>query len=379
MQKIILAANTGFALYNFRLQLAKFLADRGWEVVAIACDEDDYGKKFKEEGIRFINVFMDHKGTNPLRDIRLCFDLARIYRRESPDIVHHFTIKPVIFGSLAAKIARVPGIVNTITGLGYVFDTGGWLQRMTTRLYSAAFRGKPRVIFQNSDNYQLFLDQHIITPSQSSIILGSGVNTTELAPVDSPSHETPPTFLLIGRMLWSKGVAEFVEAAKIVHQTYPEAKFIMAGGVSGGGAQGNPQAIPQEWLEQVNNEGIVYWEGRVPFSRVSELMDTARVVVLPSYAEGIPKTLIEAASKAKAIITADAPGCRDVVEHGKNGYLVPVRDANSLAERMKEFIANPELAQKMGQEGRKRAVEMFDERIVFEKTLAIYEEVLSGQ
>jgi glycosyltransferase involved in cell wall biosynthesis len=181
-------------------------------------------------------------------------------------------------------------------------------------------------------------------------------------------------FLMVSRMLWSKGVADFVEAARTVNKLRPDAKFIMVGGASGGGAKGNPQAIPQEWLEQINHEGIVKWEGRVTFSKVSELMEKASVVTLPSYyPEGIPRTLIEAAAKGKAIITTDAPGCREIVSHGVNGFLVPVKDVRALADSMLNFLSYPELIDEMGKLGRKRAVDLFDEKIVFEKTKIVYD------
>lgn len=371
--KIFFVANTGFALYNFRLSFMKYLVGKKWDVVAIACDEADYASKFGSEGIRFINVSMDHKGKNPIHDMRFLCALTCIYRSNAPLIVHHFTIKPVIFGSLAAKFARVPHIVNTITGLGYVFETGGWLEYLTRKLYVAALSGRPRIIFQNSHNRALFLDRKIATKNQSSVILGSGVDTATLLPRRQQTIDGPIIFLLVSRMIWSKGVREYVTAAQKVNQTHPDVQFIMAGGVSGGGAQGNPQAIPEKWLIDVNQARIVKWVGRLPFTKVMELMDQAHVVVLPSYyPEGTPRSLLEAASNGKAIITTDAPGCRDVVEHGVNGFLVPPKDAGSLADRMMEFVSHPELVSTMGLAGRRKAIELFDEKIVFKKTLRVY-------
>lgn len=376
MRKILFVANTGFALYNFRLSLIKHLMSEGWEASALACNEADYDKKFAEQGVKFINVPMDHKGLNPLQDLKLILSLSRIYRKESPDIVHHFTIKPVIFGSIAAKIAGIPGIVNTVTGLGYVFEKGGWLEALTTKLYKIALSGRPRILFQNNDDSALFLKKKIAISEQSCVIRGSGVDTNTLKPEKNMEKHTSPMFLMVGRMLWSKGVAEFVEAARHVNKLRPDAKFIMVGGVSGGGAKGNPQAIPQEWLEQVNHEGIVKWEGRVPFSKVLELMEQASIVTLPSYyPEGIPRTLIEAAAKGKAIITTDTPGCREIVSHGENGFLVPVKDVKALADSMLHLLSHPQLIDEMGKSGRKRAVDLFDEKIVFEKTLKVYDSV----
>jgi glycosyltransferase involved in cell wall biosynthesis len=375
MEKITFVANTGFALYNFRLPVMNYLKSKGFEVVAIAFNEADYDRKFMNIGIKFINVAMDHKGKNPLQDLRLITSLIRIYRRELPDIVHHFTIKPVIFGSIAAKIAGIPKIVNTITGLGYVFEKQGWLQAMSKNLYRIALSGRPWIIFQNYDDRNLFLHKKIVKSEQSCVILGSGIDTDTFKPAPKKRNHVAPMFLMVGRMLWSKGVSDFVEAARSVNKLRPDAKFIMVGGVSGGGAQGNPQAIPQEWIEQVNHEGIVKWEGRVPFSRVEDLMDQANVVVLPSYGEGLPRTLIEAAAKGKSIITTDVPGCREVVSHGLNGFLVPVKDVKALADSMLHLLSHPQLIDEMGISGRKRAVDLFDEKIVFEKTLKVYDSV----
>lgn len=373
MRKIILVANTGFALYHFRLPLMKYLISKEFEVIAISFNEADYDSKFTKQGIKFIDVTIDHKGKNPLKDLFLILNLIRIYRQELPDIVHHFTIKPVIFGSIAAKIAGITGIVNTITGLGYVFEKRGWLQAFTTMLYKIALCGSPRVLFQNMDDQALFLKKNIVVPKQSGLTLGSGVDTKLLAPTPKKHFDLPLTFLLVGRMLWPKGINEYVNAARIVKQRYPETRFIIVGGASGGGAKGNPQAIPYEWLKSVDKEGVVKWKGRLPFSKVMELMDEAKVVVLPTYyPEGVPKTLIEAASKGKAIITTDTPGCRDVVVDGENGYLVKPRDPKTLALRMIKFIECPELCEIMGRAGRKKAVELFDEKIVFKKTIQVY-------
>lgn len=372
-KRIVFVANTGFALHNFRLTFMKHLMKDGWEVVAVASDEADYAQKFENESIRFINLFIDHKGQNPGYDLKMVFDLVAIYRREWPQIIHHFTIKPVIFGSIAAKIVGVPSIVNTITGLGYVFDAGGWLERLTLWLYRLAFRGRVHVIFQNSDNRNLFLKHRLIAPYHAHLILGSGVDTNTLRPAESHADTISPTFLMISRMLWSKGVGEFVAAAQMVKSRHPQCRFIMAGGVSGGGAQGNPQAIPEEWLQKVNTDGVVRWLGRIPFDYAMKLIDHATAVVLPSYSEGIPKSLIEAAAKGKAIITTDAPGCRDVVVHGENGFLVPPKNTERLAARMCDIIAHPERTAAMGRAGRERAVRFFDEKIVFGKTCKVYE------
>lgn len=368
-------ANTGFALFNYRLQLMKFLSNQGWSVVAIANDEADYVNKFSNIGIRFININIDHKGKNPIADVALIWRLKSLYDQESPSLVHHFTIKPVIFGSLAAKWAKVPAIINSITGLGYVFNKRGLLMRTSMMLYKFALSGRPRVIFQNNDDYQLFISNNLIKKTNAEVILGSGVNTKVFYPNTIKRSDANLQFLLVSRMLWSKGISEYVSAAERVKKQYPETKFILAGGASGGGAKGNPDAIPEKWLNEVNARGIAKWIGRIPFEDVMILLDNSDVVVLPSYyPEGVPRSLIEAAAKGKPIITTNTPGCNEVVLEGVNGFFSSPKDVESLANCMLNFIREPELINKMGIESRKRAVDIFDEEKILEKTAGVYKE-----
>jgi glycosyltransferase involved in cell wall biosynthesis len=372
--KAILVANTGFSLYHFRLPLMQHLKERGWELTGIANDESDFKQKFEKLGFRFFDVAIDHKGLNPLNDILFMIRLSKLYKNERPKLVHHFTIKPAIFGSIAAKLAQVPTIVNTITGLGYAFQKSGLLQLTVQELYRISLAGRPRVVFQNRDDRDLFLRKKIVKKSQSHVILGSGVNTLAIRPKGRSQKDTI-LFLLFSRMLWSKGVEEFVKAAIETKKRFPESRFIMAGGHSGGGAKGNPDAIPREWLRSVNQNGCVKWVGRLSFENMMELLDECDVCVLPSnYREGVPKSLLEAAASGKAIITTDNVGCREVVIDGVNGFLVPVRDVDALAEAMMMFIRRPRLMEKMGRESRKIAEELFDERMVRQQTILVYEE-----
>jgi glycosyltransferase involved in cell wall biosynthesis len=302
--------------------------------------------------------------------------LNSIYKQEKPDLVHHFTIKPAIFGSIAAKWARVPVIVNTITGLGYVFEKPGLIRSLVEHLYRFAFFGRPNVIFQNRDDFHFFLSKGLVRRGKAHIVLGSGVNTELFRPARSINSEPGLTFLLISRMLWSKGISQFVVAAERIKKDFPNTRFIMVGGFSGGGAKGNPDAIPEDWLRNANQKGYVRWLGRVPLERVITLLDNCDVFVLPSYySEGVPRSLIEAAAKGKAIITTDTPGCREVVRQGVNGFLVSPKDTDSLTTAMTEFIRKSYLIKKMGKLSRKRAIELFDEKKVIQETMMIYKQV----
>jgi len=375
--KAILIANTGFALHNFRLPLIKKLSDRGWEIVVAASDEADYASSFRELGYRFINVKIDHKGKNPVKDLFLILRLRGVYRQEAPDLVHHFTIKPVIFGTLAARMAKVPAIVNTITGLGYVFLRGGLLSRLITNLYRIALHGGPRVIFQNIDDCEFFISKGILKRKQGFMVPGSGVDTHKIVPVKRRRRDGCVTFVMVSRMLWSKGVREYVTAVGIVKRSYPQSEFLLVGGHSGGGAIGNPESVPIEWLQQTNNGKVVKWVGRVRNEEVLRILDSSSVCVLPSfYPEGVPKSLLEAAAKGKPIITTDAPGCREVVTDGVNGFLVPKKDSEGLAKAMMQFFEQPEIIPKMGKESRRRAVDLFDQETVVQKVLDIYQQTL---
>jgi glycosyltransferase involved in cell wall biosynthesis len=209
-KKAIFIANTGFALFNFRLPLMKYLANKGWSILAIANDEADYAYKFKKYGFKFIDIPINHKGQNPIRDLLFLYRLLKIFRRERPDLVHNFTIKPVIFGSLAARLAGVPSIVNTITGLGYTFDRGGWLRFTVTLLYKLALTKRTKTIFQNTYDQWIFHSKRIVPIDQSHVILGSGVDTKRIQPQEKNSRDDEITFAMVSRMLWSKGVREFV-------------------------------------------------------------------------------------------------------------------------------------------------------------------------
>jgi glycosyltransferase involved in cell wall biosynthesis len=381
MKKALIVANNGFALYNYRFAFVKHLMRCGWNVIVAANDEANFQEKFAFHGITFINVSINHKGLNPLTDLALVMKLKKLYKQESPDIVHHFTIKPVIFGTLAGKLARIPSIVNTITGLGYVFVKGGLIQYLVMLLYKLAFMGKAHVILQNNDDYKLFITSGIVKKKKAHIILGSGINTQEIYPQKrNRKDEKGLRFLFFSRMLWDKGVKEYVEAAEKVKRQYGETIFYMAGGHTGAAKSSsvdavkvnNPQAIKEQWLHGVNDRGYVKWIGRVSFEEILRLLDNSDVVVLPSYREGLARALTEASAKGKPIITTDVPGCREVVVNGVNGFLVPLKDVDALADAMMKFIHYPALIESMGQASRERAVELFDEKKIFTQILEVY-------
>jgi glycosyltransferase involved in cell wall biosynthesis len=365
-RKIVFVYNTARYLYHFRLRLMQEMRARGWEVIAVS-PVDRYAEKFKAQGIRFFGLPLKRKGKNPLTDLLMCLRLYRLYRREKPDIVHHFTVKPVIFGTLAARISGISQIINHIPGLGYTFLRAGFIQRLVEILYRLILTPRVQMIFQNPDDLSFFLNKRLVIEQQSHLIPGSGVNTDyfspERFPDASPAREI--IFVLVARMLWDKGIAEYVEAAKMVRMDRPETRFLLIGSPD----KGNPASIPLSWLEKQQKDNRIEWIRQT--EDVRPYLASATAVILPSYREGLPRSLTEGAAMAKPIITTAVPGCKEIVENGVNGYLVPPRDPESLAHRMLKLAGDPVLQKKMGRAGRERILEFFDERVIIQRTLEV--------
>jgi glycosyltransferase involved in cell wall biosynthesis len=370
MAKILYVANTSWYLYNFRLSLMQAMQSLGWEVV-VAAPRDRFSQKLADQGLRFVDLAMDRKGTNPLPELRLLHRLWGLYCREAPDLVHHFTIKPTVYGSMAAQLARLQGVVNSITGLGYIFIHGGAIQQIAKGLYRCALRPPAETIFENSQDRDFFLRNRLLGDHRAHLIYGTGVDMDFYD--EAPGPETNPgtvTFLCMGRMLWDKGIGEFVEAAKEVQSQNPAARFVLLGGSD----PGNPAAVPRGWLEARQAQDRIAWVDHV--DDVRPYLTQTQVVVLPSYREGFPKSLLEAAAMGKPLIATDVPGCRDIVVDGINGLLVPAREPRALARAMLILAGDPALRAAMGQAGRRLVKENFEETIVIRKTLGVYSRVL---
>jgi glycosyltransferase involved in cell wall biosynthesis len=289
-------------------------------------------------------------------------------------VVHHVAIKPVLYGSFAAKLARVPAVINAVPGLGYTFLRGGWKGRLTQWLvqgaYRFAFSGRRTfVIFQNPDDRQLWQARGVGAADRTLLIRGSGVDLREFSATDDDAD--PPLFLLASRLLWDKGVREFVDAARTLAGLH--ARFALAGAPD---AQ-SPNAVPVAQVEAWVAEGVVEWWGHQ--TDMPRVLASASVVVLPSYREGVPKVLIEAAASGRAIIATDVPGCREVVLDGENGLLVPAKDAAALAAAMRRLAADRALRAKMGRRGRAIAEASFSIEQVVAQTLALYARVLGDR
>ncbi|UOR05161.1 glycosyltransferase family 4 protein [Hymenobacter aerilatus] len=367
--RVAIVINTSWNIWNFRRSLVKALQAAGHEVLAIA-PPDDYSQRLETElGCRYVPVLMENKGTNPAKDAQLTQRFYRIYRRERPDVVLHYTIKPNIYGTLAAKLAGIPS-VNNVSGLGTVFIVRNLVSRVALGLYRFAFRFPRRVFFQNDDDRQLFLQYRLVAPGITDLLPGSGVDIQRFQPAAEFTRNTPFTFLMIARVLYEKGIEEYFEAAKLVRQAVPGTRVQLLGGIDESGGVGVKRAIFEQWLQAGNIEYLGTSDD------VASLIHQADCVVLPSYREGTPKTLLEAAAMGKPIVTTDVPGCRETVVHGHNGLLCQVRDAADLAEKMLQVqkLSDPDLAQ-MGRASRQLAEQKFDEQLVLDKYLRIVEEL----
>ena len=355
MTKIMIVAGLGVSLVLFRGELIKNWLGKGFKIVAAAPGNEVKGP-LEEMGASYRCIPLDRTSLNPFYDVALLFKLKRLLKEEKPDYLFCYTAKPVIFGSLAAYFYRKIRVFVMITGLGYVFSADSWksllLQKLVIQLYKIAMFRNEKVFFQNPDDREEFLRLKITRREKMVLINGSGVNTSYFSPVPLPEKQT--SFLMIARLLKEKGVKEYIEAAGVVKQKYPEVRFVLVGW----SFEENPSAIGQEQVDLWRNEGIVEIYGET--NNVRPFIAEASVYVLPSYREGTPRTVLEAMSMGRPIITSDAPGCRETVIDGVNGYLVPVKDVSALVDAMEKFIWKPELLKHMGIESRRLAVKKYD-------------------
>jgi glycosyltransferase involved in cell wall biosynthesis len=339
------------------------------EIVVLAPDHLDLQTLIKL-GYDVRGFPLSRKGLNPLAELKTLLALRKKYLELRPDLVHHFTIKPVIYGTMVARWAKVPRIVNTITGLGYVFTGAGILPKLLRPLVGALYQmalksPHVKVIFQNRDDLQLFAEQGLISPSQAELIPGSGIDTQKFSP--SPEPESPPIRVLLpARMLWDKGVAEFVSAAKSLRQKRSDIVFELAGALD----PQNRMAISQTQLGAWQDEGAIKWLGKV--DDMPHLLSRSHIVCLPSYREGMPMALLEAAACGKPIVTTDVPGCRELVHHEQDGLLVPARDSEALAQAILRLADAPALRRDLGSAARSKAVRDLSCERVNQKVLNIY-------
>ena len=356
----LLIASYPDSLIKFRGPLIEAISNKGLQVHVAVPDiagNRDLKKELEARNIVVHDIPLRRTGMNPLADMLTLLHLLKLIRRIRPEYVLGYTIKPVIYGSLAAWLAKAPNRFALITGLGYAFqgedNTGkrGLIRQLVQRLYALALGTTHKVFFQNPDDQALFRQLNILKPSTPSFVVnGSGVNISEYEPAPLPAQ---PCFLLIARLLGDKGVREYAQAAKQIKNTHPEVNFDLVGWIDE-----NPDAIQQQELDSWVQEGTLNYLGKL--ADVRPAIAACSVYVLPSYREGTPRTVLEAMAMGRAIITTDAPGCRETVVHEANGYLVPVKSVDALVTAMEAFINKPELVDTMGKKSREMAEEKYD-------------------
>jgi glycosyltransferase involved in cell wall biosynthesis len=353
----MLVVNSSWNILNFRSGLIRALIKEGYDVVAVAPD-DNYTQLLSTLGCRFIPLEMDNKGMHPGRDLRLLFRLYRLMRQERPDVFLGFTIKPNIYGSLAAHALGIP-VINNIAGLGITFLKTGYLNRLVRAMYRLALLRSRRVFFQNCDDRSLFISSGLVKATKTERLPGSGIDLDRFGVLPLPSG-SPVRFLLVARMLWDKGVGEYVNAARILKRRGIDADCCLVGFLD----VQNPSAISPLQMDQWVNEGVVRYLGASDDVRVE--IAASNCIVLPSfYREGTPRSLLEAAAMGRPIITTDSVGCRDVVDDGLTGYICKPQNAESLADQMERFTAlSPEMQAVMGERGRVKIEAEFDEKVV---------------
>jgi glycosyltransferase involved in cell wall biosynthesis len=363
--KILLFANTDWYLFNFRLALAQALQREGDEVVLVSPD-GPYAPRLQALGFRWLSFPLSRQGLNPFAEFGTIVRLARLYRREKPDLVHHFTVKCVLYGSAVARLLRIK-TVNSVTGMGFVFMEGKGPRRILANLVMALYRLVLKgtfVIFQNPDDRAYFLQHGLVDPKRIALIRGSGVDTARFHPQEEPRGT--PLVILPARLLWDKGVEDFVTAARMLRAEQAPLRFALVGDSD----PENPASIPLSQLNDWQREGMIEWWGWR--GDMEQVYTRASIVCLPSYREGVPKTLLEAAACGRPIVASDVPGCREVVRDGENGYLVPAHDPRAVADAIRKLIADPSRRIQMGKRGREIAVQEFSAAQVTSETLAVY-------
>jgi glycosyltransferase involved in cell wall biosynthesis len=358
---ILISINASWNIINFRQGLIRGLQEAGYRVVALA-PEDDWSGRFQDLGVEFHAIDMDKKGVSPRRDLLLLGRYYRLLKRLKPDIFLGYTAKPNVYGSMAAQSLGIP-VINNVSGLGTAFIRQGLLTRIVSALYRTAFRRSHTVFFQNEEDRDLFMRERIIAAGKAKLLPGSGIDLERFRP--APRAEAGPfTFLLIARLLRDKGVIEYVEAARLVREKVPDARFQLLGFLD----VENRTAIARSEVEAWSAEGLIDYLG--PSNDVRPAIAGADCVVLPSYREGLPRSLLEAAAMARPLIATDVPGCRQVVDDGGNGFLAEVRNARSLADAMLRMIRlTPAKRAAMGAAGRDKVERVYDEKVVVARYL----------
>ncbi|MBW7852388.1 MAG: glycosyltransferase family 4 protein [Rhodospirillales bacterium] len=372
---ILFLVTEDWYFWSHRLNLARACRDRGWRVT-VATRVDRHGEAIVAEGFELVPLGLRRRGRNPVGETAAILEILRLYRRVRPDIVHQVALKPALYGTLAARLAGVPVVVNALAGLGYVFASDEAAARRLRPAVTAAFRlllDRPgqHVIVQNPDDRRLLVDAGTVGAKRISIIRGSGVDCEHFRPTPEPPG--PPVAALVARMLWDKGVGEAVEAADILRRDGAGVRVVLVGRPD----PDNPRAVPTQTLRQWNDGGRLEWWGHR--DDVAAVWAEAHMAILPTtYGEGLPKCLLEAAACGRPLIATDAPGCRELVEDGVTGLLVPPRDPAALAAAVRRLAEDADLRRQLGAAARRAVVERFSDAVIVGEVMELYDRLLAA-
>lgn len=370
MKKVAIVINTSWNIYNFRLNLIKALQAAGMQVYAIA-PQDDYSSRLEQAGCKFVPLNLKSSGSNPLHELQVIYKLYRVYKSIRPDVILHYTIKPNVYGTVAARALGIP-CINNVSGLGTAFLNNSSVAKIARKLYRFAFHFPQKVFFQNPDDLSLFLRFRLVTPEISEVIPGSGIDTKHFipAPATDNTGNKEFTFLVVSRLLYDKGIVEYVEAVKLLRKKGFKARYQLLGAPDPGHRRGIPLEIIKEWTDQQVVEYLGTTDNVLPY------IQKADCVVLPSYREGTPRTLLEAASAGKPIVTTNVPGCNNVVTNGFNGFLCREKNVEDLAAKMEQMLSlEKDKLCELGKNSRQVALEKFDEKLVIQRYLIAIQEI----
>lgn len=363
-KKLVVSINTSWNIINFRLGLLKALQIKGYEIIVVA-PKDNYSQLLKDYSFKYYDIKINNKGSNPIEDIKLTIEYYMLFKEIQPDVILNYTIKPNIYGTIAASLLNIK-TVNNIAGLGTLFVDENIITKIAKYLYKYSQSKATHVFFQNNDDFKLFTDEKLVDKEKCAVLPGSGVDTNLFQPIKVNRSDGKVIFLLIARMLLDKGIKEYVEAARIIKKKHSNVEFQLLGFLD----VANKSAISKEQMDTWVNEGIVKYLGTSDNVKIE--ISKADCIVLPSfYREGTPRTLLEAASMSKPIITTNNVGCRDVVQDGVSGFICKVKDIDSLIHSLEKFInLSKEEKELFGKNGRKKIILEYDEKIVIAKYIA---------
>jgi len=370
--KLLYLCTEDWFFYSHFFRRAIAMQEMGFAVTVVArncC----HGEIIRNAGLNFINLKFERRSFSPWYKLRTLLSIWRVYSSERPDLVHHIALEPILFGTFIARLRGIKNVVNAPTGMGYVFTSNHLLAHFLQPLVLLAMRSLLNppgsyVIFENQDDIRLLTDKGIVRPDNAVLICGAGIDLARFHP--GPEPEGVPVITLTARMLWSKGIKEFVEAARLIKSSGIKARFLLVGKVD----KGNPTAIDRNQLLAWQSEGVIEWLGYR--EDIPAVLAMSHIFCLPSYREGLSQSLLEALAAGKPVVTTDVTGCRDVVTHGDNGLLVPPKDTKLLAAAFEQLIASKELRQKFGARGRIRAVTEFGNDKIIAQTHYLYRQML---